>query len=855
MREYSTFERKGVQPFRSYYVPFAEADEVKTVYGIVDRRSSSEFISLDGEWGIKEHSSPDGVDMSENTDKTIPVPSCVQMYGYDIINYLNIRYPFPAEPPFIPGDTPCWHYSKKFSLAKQDDRKYYLVFDGADSFFYVNVNGKEVGYSQISHAMSEFDVTEFLTDGENRIDVLVVKHCSGSYLEGQDKFRFSGIFRSVYLLSRPEEHISDYKITATLDGDDGLFAFRNESNVGIYVAAHGKTAFVPQGKSLSFKVKNVVKWTCDTPRLYNVELSANGEKIIEKIGYRTIKCDNAVLKLNGEKFKLKGVNRHEFHPARAAAVTLEDTLKDLKLMKRLNVNAVRTSHYPNMPEFYLLCDKLGFYVIDEADVESHGAAAVRSGYSFDIWQKYAENPIFEQPIYDRERALVERDKNRTCVIMWSLGNESSFGKSFFKGARYIRKRDDHPVHYEGLQNAAKKYYYTKLVDVVSMMYPSVGEIEKKFRDKRETRPFLLCEYSHAMGNSNGDLADYWKFIDTHDNFAGAFVWEWADHAIKTRKGYKYGGDFGEKLHDDNFCVDGLLTPDRKFKSGAYELQAVYGGKRTSEKTKVVLPEILKTQRDIKLEVNEFTAGLKNISADEKTAVDGAELNILRFIDNERHNRDEFASFGYAGARPFVTKKVFDGDKYSFSGFIACESFEPCLYFDISYKITGFGVNINLKYKISDYVSRIPRIGLELKISKDYGNFSFVGFGKGESYCDKHIACEYGLYSSTAKKNYTRYIMPQESGSHCMSEYVRVDGLLTVTAEKPFSFSYNPYSSRELYEKKHDYELKNDGYNYLCLDLAMRGVGTHSCGAELDPKYEIPREGENTFEIIFRGNNG
>lgn len=853
MKEYESFATSGALPHRSYYIPFAETDNVKYRYGIVDRNSSSEFLSLNGEWQIKQHSRPEEVDIGEGLDEVIPVPASVQMHGYDQLQYLNCRYPFPCNPPYVPHENPTWHYRKRFTLTKGEDRAYYLHFEGVDSFFYVYINGELVGYSQISHATSEFCVTDFVKEGNNVLDVVVLKWCASSYLECQDKFRFSGIFRGVYLLDRPRRHIQDYRIqTSFEENGDGLLVFCNEGDIPVLLRFDGKTACVNGWGRVALKKKNVVKWTAENPKLYTLEISANGEKIIEKVGFREITIDGCVFKINGEAVKLKGVNRHEFSPIGGATVTLQETIKDLKLMKELNVNAIRTSHYPDMPEFYQLCDYYGFYIVDECDLETHGAACRQGGYDLKLWNEFAENKLFEEGIFDRCAALVERDKNRSCVIMWSLGNESGFGKAFFKGAEYICRRDSRPIHYEGLQNAPKKYYYSKHVDVVSSMYPSLDWIKKEvLENEKETRPFVLCEYSHAMGNSCGDLAQYWQLIYNNPQMMGAFVWEWADHAIKGKKGWLYGGDFGEDVHDGNFCCDGLLTPDRKLKSSALEMKAVYGGRLKSEKKEIKIPAEKPTKKEVKITFNADTGALNLIQVGEKQLLASPmKLNILRYIDNERLNLSEYAEFDMRHSKSIVISGQAQENGMTFEGIIASNCNDPSVYYTLAYERIEGGLKIKLKYKLADYVKRIPRIGFEMALPKEYQNFSYIGFGPYESYIDKNCLCEYGQYTSTAEKNFVNYIRPQENGSHYGTEYLKIDGAFSVTAAKPFSFSILPFTTEQLFDCKHAFELKRKGIISVCIDLAMRGVGTHSCGPELAKEFEVPREGENEFILIF-----
>ena len=856
MKEFEKFDRIGTTQHRSYYIPFAPEDVIKTKCGILDRSSSSRFMSLDGMWQIKQLDHVEDFEINEALDRTIPVPACVQMHGFDHIQYLNTRYPFPVMLPHLPYENPCWHYRRTFTLCKQSGERYYINFEGVDSAFYLYLNGEFKGYSQISHSTSEFDITDLAVNGENTIDVLVLKWCISTYLECQDKFRFSGIFRNVYMLTRPENHITDYKIETAFSDADGVLTFINESAVDIKLVLQDSSVLVPANMKAELVVPNVEAWTAENPKLYTLELYANGEKIIENIGFREVQIDGKVFKINGQSVKLKGVNRHDFSCETGATVTLEDMAQDIQLMKELNVNAVRTSHYPNSPEFYALCDTFGIYVMDEADVEMHGACTQDGRYDLDLWAEYAENKFFEPGLTDRQVSLVERDKNRTSVIIWSLGNESSFGQAFVNGAKYIRNRDTtRPVHYEGLQNADPKYYYTELVDMVSMMYPSVEKIRADVLDnEKETRPFVLCEYTHAMGNSCGDIAAYWDMIYNNDQMMGGFVWEWADHGIKTENGFLYGGDFNETEHDGNFCADGLLTPDRKIKSNALEMKAVYGGKTKSEVCEVeILSEDFKGSSAIDIEVNEHTGEITSIKADGKEVLrTPMHFNITRYTDNDRDlllhwiNRCKLDA-----CKPHVFSCKKDVNSYEFEGVLAANCLMPAAAFKLEYKVVGNQLVATVEYKLAEYVQNFPRFGFEFGVDKAYGNFSYVGFGPCESYADKHVACEYGYYVSSAEENYDHnYIRPQESGSHYACKYLAVKDLFKVTAEQPFSCSVNPFTTAQLRDTLHSFELEENDFVNVCIDLAMRGVGSHSCGPDLPAEYEIPKTFKNTFKFTF-----
>ena len=856
MKEFQKFDRIGTTPHRSYYIPFAENDTIRTKHGILDRTSSSRFTSLDGVWQIKQLDHVEDFDVNEMLGESIPVPACVQMHGYDHIQYLNIRYPFPVMLPHLPYENPCWHYRRTFNVKKQKGERYYINFEGVDSAFYIYINGEFKGYSQISHATSEFDITDLAVNGENTIDVLVLKWCISTYLECQDKFRFSGIFRNVYMLTRPEQHITDYKIETAYNGKDGILTFINESDIDIKVVLNNNSIVVPANMKTDIVVPKVKLWTAETPNLYTIELYANGEKIIESVGFRKVSIDGKVFKINDEPVKLKGVNRHDFNCETAATVSLEDMAKDIHLMKELNVNAVRTSHYPNSPEFYLLCDTFGIYVMDEADLEMHGACSRDGRYDNELWSDYAENDIFTPGITDRHTALVERDKNRPSVIIWSLGNESSFGKAFFKGANYIKNRDKtRPVHYEGLQNADPKYYYTELVDMVSMMYPSFQTIkEKVLENPDENRPFVMCEYTHAMGNSCGDIAEYWDMIYNNEQMMGAFVWEWADHGIRTDEGFLYGGDFKEPEHDGNFCADGLLTPDRKLKSNALEMMAVYGGKTKSEVCSVdIPPSTYKFSSGIAIEVNEHTGEITSIKADGNEVLrTPIHFNITRYTDNDRDLVPHWIGRCHLEAcKPHIFECEKTDNGYKFKGCLAANCLMPAAEFELCYEVTGNVLTATIAYKLADYIERFPRFGIEFAVDKAYGNFSYVGFGPTESYVDKHIASEYGYYVSSAEENYDyEYIRPQESGSHYACKYLAVKNLFKVTAEQPFSCSVNPFTTEQLRETLHSFELEENDFVNVCIDLAMRGVGSHSCGPDLPEEYEIPKEYKNTFKFTF-----
>ncbi len=572
-KEWTRTENFGMKKSHAYFIPFDKKD------GLSGRKENSSRVqSLNGEWDFCEHENLFDCELSESLDCKIPVPACVQYHGYDHMQYTNHRYPFPYNPPFIEKDIPTFHYRKTFSLKEGSaQRSVRLVFEGVDSAFYAFLNGELLGYSQISHKTTEFELSRSILKEENTLDVIVLKWCASSYLEDQDKWRFSGIFRDVYLLYRDKECVEDYKITTSLSNGEGIVNFKNLSSVSCSVKIESTEKEIGAGEEVYFTVKEPKLWSAEEPNLYDLSIACGDEIICEKVGFRTVIVQNGEFLFNGKPIKLLGMNRHEFHPDRGCAITYEDMLFDLKLMKSLHINAIRTSHYPDMPEFYKLCDEMGFYVVNEADIEAHGVVDTDGNYDVAKYNDIANSPIFESAICERVLNMYERDKNRSCIVMWSLGNEAGYGVNFIKAAEELKKLDSRPVHFEQHVNVAgTDEYYNDPIDVASRMYFSTEWMRDEFlKDERETRPFMLCEYCHAMGNGPGDLREYWETIRSNNRFIGGFIWEWADHGARADGRLNYGGDFGETLHDGNFCIDGIVTSDREIKSGTLEMKYCY----------------------------------------------------------------------------------------------------------------------------------------------------------------------------------------------------------------------------------------------------------------------------------------
>ncbi|HZO88367.1 MAG TPA: glycoside hydrolase family 2 TIM barrel-domain containing protein [Chthonomonadaceae bacterium] len=610
------FERHRLRA-RADFLPYA--DEASALSG--ERGASPWFQLLNGVWKFAYAETPAGLPdgfWEEGYDVSgwdeISVPCSWQMQGYGRPHYTNVIYPFPLDPPRVPTENPTGGYRRRFFVpADWQGRQIRLRFEGVDSAFTVWVNGAEVGYSQGSRLPAEFDITPVARTGENTLAVRVLQWSDGSYLEDQDMWWLSGIFRDVSLVAFPQAHIADFSVQTHFDANyrDAELSVRVEfANAG-EAAARGfrlelalrdeegqdvgapltqEVAVEAGGEAqlaLGLPVSRPRPWSAEDPYLYTLLLTlrdADGnalEVVPVRVGFRSVEIREARVLVNGRPIKFKGVNRHEHHPELGRAVPLETMRQDILLMKRHNINAVRTSHYPDDPRFYDLCDRYGLYVIDEADLETHGF----------LMQSERANPTddpeWEAACVDRMVRMVERDKNHPCVLFWSLGNEAGFGRNHLAMAQKARELDPtRPIHYEGDAGL-------ETADIFSRMYTDLATVIKIGEGKEDIqtwgarvplskyadRPFVLCEYAHAMGNGPGNLKEYWEAFYRYPRLTGGFVWEWLDHGIPktTPDGctyYAYGGDFGDEPNDGNFVIDGLVRPDRTPSPGLIEYKKV-----------------------------------------------------------------------------------------------------------------------------------------------------------------------------------------------------------------------------------------------------------------------------------------
>ena len=987
---------ENTMPARAYYIPAS-----KRMDNLVEHREESDRMQLlNGTWKFQYFNSIYDIQDSffeknydtENFDE-IQVPSVWQMAGYDTHQYTNIRYPFPFDPPYVPQDIPCGAYVHNFEYSRDEKAsKAFLNFEGVDSCFYVWINGSYIGYSQVSHMTSEFDVTDVLQDGTNTVAVLVMKWCDGSYLEDQDKFRMSGIFRDVYILKRPKQAISDYHIKTRIEDMlakveiEMKFYFPLNVKISIEdrngaVVALGSIA--EEGTAV-LEIANPELWNTENPYLYKLILETENEVIVDHIALRKIEIKDQVIYLNGQKIKFRGVNRHDSDPVTGFTISLEQLTTDLTLMKQHNFNAIRSSHYPNAPFFYEMCDKYGFMVIDEADIEAHGPFMIYrkedTDYNrFKRWnEKIADDPVWEEAIVDRVKLMVERDKNRFCIVMWSMGNESAYGCNFEKALEWTKNFDpDRITQYESARyrNYDETYDYSNL-DVYSRMYPALSEIQE-YLDKDGSKPFLLVEYCHSMGNGPGDFEDYFQMIQDNDKMCGGFVWEWCDHAIahgtaeNGKTIYAYGGDHGEEIHDGNFCMDGLVYPDRTVHTGLLEYKNVYRPARvisynkesgelvlhnymdfddlkdyvkisyeltqdglviskgilpefsvaphgegktnlkinvpengkcylkliyhlkkelplldedhilgfdeievSKEDTKCKLAEkwIPKTVVDSELQVNENDTQIHikgrefAYTIDKRTALftemkfagreylnHPMELNIWRApTDNDMYIKSEWkkAHYDKAYTRAYTTEVVQGkhGVKITSHASVVAETVQKILDVTITWKIEAAGkIDADIAVTKDDEFPDLPRFGVRMFLDKKLSAARYFGMGPQESYCDKHQAASHGLYHANVDDLHEDYIRPQENGSHYDCEYVELNNSrygIVASAEKAFSFNASYYTQEELEKKTHNYELIESDSVVFCVDYALNGIGSNSCGPVVLDQYRFD-------DVLFR----
>lgn len=598
MKTWENHQIDGINrmPARAHFLTFPSKEKAL----LNNNRYTHAFKNLNGVWKFMfldaPEYSPEGFfnsDFDVTKMDDITVPGNWQLQGYGKMHYSDLWYNFPINPPYVPTENPTGIYKRTFFVEESyRDKKIIIRFCGVDSAYHLWINGKEVGYSKVARNESEFDITDLIRVGEeNDVTVRVYQWSDGTYLEDQDMWWESGIFRDVELIGVPKDGINDYKVIADLDDEykNGIFKVEaflrttKEVNVTFELVDAGentvftKTVVAKEGKAcIDEVIADVNHWTAETPYLYKLFMTVEDdgqivEVIPQNVGFRNIRLNGETFLVNGVAIKFKGVNRHDYSPQNGRVVSREEIEKDIILMKQFNINAIRTSHYPNSYYLYDLCDEYGMYLIAETDLECHG---------FELTGDYkwiTDDPSWELAYVSRMTRMIERDKNHPAIIFWSLGNESAFGCNFRKMTDVAHEMDPtRLVHYEG-------DFDVESADVYSTMYTWIENPKKPYLMKdiieKSKKPHIHCEYCHAMGNGPGNLKDYQDLVYAHDKLQGGFVWEWFDHGIESftesgEKYYRYGGDFGDDPSNKDFCIDGLIMPDRTPSPGLYEYKKV-----------------------------------------------------------------------------------------------------------------------------------------------------------------------------------------------------------------------------------------------------------------------------------------
>ena len=821
-------------PARAIAVPCEEAAKSLAIAKGEKAVTDSKWIlSLDGEWNFQWKANVYDKDWAKSCK--IAVPGCWQLQGdFDPPVYTNVRYPIVGyndgdpmtEPPknftSYKYRNPVGLYTRTFKIpADWKGRRIVVHFNGVSSAMYLRVNGKEIGYSEDSRLPAEFDITDALvsptpTSNSNSIEVEVLKHCDGSFLEDQDFWRLSGIFRSVWIVAEEKDAAKDLIVETKLADDlkSGSVIIRDEN---------GKPLFEKQ-------YPQVKLWDVGTPNMYYETVKVGSDFRTVAFGFRKVEIKESVVYVNGKRILIKGVNRHEMEPETGYTVTEAGMKKDAAIMHDLNVNAVRTCHYPDDYRWYGICDREGFYVCCEANIEAHG---VKDFYA--NGEYLPKNPLYHDAIVERQTRMIKTFRNHPSIIFWSLGNESGDGPAMADGYKAIKALDStRPVQYEGAQDSDHS-------DIKCPMYHRPWDCENYVKNNPK-KPFILCEYIHAMGNSTGDIGAYWKLAEKYPSFQGGFIWDFVDQALWKNEELKmkneelrkvrflaYGGDYGDQPNDDNFNCNGIIAADRTYHPGAYEVKAVYGGKLDPD-----------------------AAPAAKLAARPESApyqTEAFKFNLWRApTDNDR-------GWNMAHACK-VWKQATDAQKLpeGVTGGVACGA------------TAKGGKLVDFKLSVPKGLAPLPRAGVTFTIPKDYVNVKWSGRGPYENYCDRNIATGFGEWSAKIglsvaedQLNPNNYAEPGEMGYRTDCEWVEFSNAegkkIRVTAVSGrFGFNAWPYSQASLEKARHQFDLRDEGAITVNIDAAMMGVGgDDSWGAKPHNEHMLGA-GEYTLTFIVEGLN-
>jgi beta-galactosidase len=908
-------------PARSIMVP-CECPEVALAIAKGERpRTESKWLkSLNGTWGFKWKHNIDVADWEKTAE--IAVPGCWQLQGeFDPALYTNVTYPIHGwnegdpmvEPPKHYTShyfrNPVGLYSRTFTIpADWKGRRVVIHFGGVSSAMYLYVNGKEVGYSEDSRLPAEFDITSFLKDGDNSLEVKVLKHCDGSFLEDQDFWRFSGIFRDVWLVAESEKSPYDLIVDATLSDDfkTGTLAVKD---------ADGKVV-------LAKKYENPKLWSCETPNMYYETVEFGGDFYAVAFGFRKIEIKDAVVYINGKRALFMGTDRHEMEPETGYTVTLEGMKKDIEIFHDLNINAVRTCHYPDDPTWYELCDREGIYVVCEANVEAHG---VRNFYGKDA-EYLPKNPLYHDAIVARGVNMVKVFRNHPSVIFWSLGNETGDGPAMKDEYDAMKALDStRPIQYEGAQDSDHS-------DIKCPMYTRPWDVERYVKNNPK-KPYILCEYTHAMGNSNGDIQDYWDLVRKYPSMQGGFIWDFVDQAVwktdKRGKWLAYGGDFGDKPNDDNFNCNGFVTADRNYHPGAYEIKHAYQPVHVdawdweSKTAKIWNAYRFSTLDHLNAHwivtkggkiVKDGLLDAKGFDPDtvKEFKIDAPDGDAITFIfvrgdfDLDKDGHPDVVAIDHF-AKPFVP--VAAPEAKAVQGESVAKLFKLNFWRAPTDNDRGWGMQnnckawkqatetqtppegctakldvrklddgrylVDLKVTVGEKLPPVPRIGVTFKLPKEFRNVEWYGMGPWENYSDRRTAvlldvwkASIGLVSGLAgedgkidyparRLNPDNYIEPGEQGYRTGCRWIEfTDGngkRVKITAlSAPVGFNAWPYSQASLEKAKHQWDLSDEGEITVNVDAIQMGVGGDNSWGARPHDDDMVGKGEYGISFIVEG---